>query len=250
MNRWKASATHLCLSIVVIGGIAATAFLLWYPNGLYHVAGLDRLLLVMLGIDLTAGPLLTLILYRPGKWGLKFDLTAIAVAQIAFLSYGLHTLWLARPVFLVGTPETMTLVFASEVSEADLAKASRPEWQRLSWTGPQLVGTQMPTDPEKRRQVIEEFMSGGAGIERAPKYYMEFDKVAPDLLRKAHAVKGNTGISDAEVRKTGRARDQLRWMPIVSRRAEAVILLDARDGKPIRTLHLPEAGQSSGRHVP
>ena len=63
MNRWKASGTHFCLSILVIGGIAATAFSLWYPHGLYRVAGLDRLLLVMLGIDLTAGPLLTLIIY-------------------------------------------------------------------------------------------------------------------------------------------------------------------------------------------
>jgi hypothetical protein len=236
MNRWKASGTHFCLSILVIGGVAATAFSLWYPHGLYRVAGLDRLLLVMLGIDLTAGPLLTLILYRPGKWGLKFDLTAIAVAQIAFLSYGLHTLWLARPVFLVGTPETMTLVFASEVSEADLARASRPEWRRLSWTGPQLVGTEMPSDPAKRRQVIEEFMSGGAGIERAPKYYMAFDKVAPDLLRSAHAVEGDAGISDAEVRKAGRSRDELRWMPIVSRRGEGVMLLDARTAEPLRTL--------------
>ena len=239
MNRWKASGTHFCLSILVIGGIAATAFSLWYPHGLYRVAGLDRLLLVMLGIDLTAGPLLTLILYRPGKWGLKFDLTAIAVAQIAFLSYGLHTLWLARPVFLVGTPETMTLVFASEISDADLVKASRPEWRHLSWTGPQLVGTKMPSDPEKHRQIIEEFMAGGTGIERSPKYYMDYDTIVPELLRNARPVQGTAIIRDADVRKAGKPREQLRWTPIVSRRGEGLILLDARSGRPLQTLPAP-----------
>lgn len=239
MNRWKASATHLCLSIVVIGGIAATAFLLWYPNGLYHVAGLDRLLLVMLGIDLTAGPLLTLILYRPGKWGLKFDLTAIAVAQIAFLSYGLHTLWQARPVFLVATPETFTLVFASEVSDDDLAKAQRPEWRRLSWAGPQLVGTEMPSDTKERRSIIEELMTGGAGIERSPKHYLSFEQVVPALLKKAQAVQGAADINDADVRKTGYSRERLRWLPIVSRRGEAIALIDSESGVPLITLPSP-----------
>src|SRR5690606_37388780 len=185
MTRWKAAGSHLALSILVIGGIAITAFLLWYPHGLYKVAGLDRILLVMLGIDLTAGPLLTLILYKPGKWGLKFDLTVVAIAQLAFLAYGLHTLWGGRPVFLVGTPETFTVVFANEVAPEDLALAAQPRWRRLSWTGPVLVGTRLPDDPVQRRQVMEEFMAGGAGIERSPKYYVDFEKVAPYILAEA-----------------------------------------------------------------
>ena len=185
MTRWKAAGSHLALSILVIGGIATAAFLLWYPHGLYKVAGLDRILLVMLGIDLTAGPLLTLILYRPGKRGLKFDLTVVAIAQLAFLAYGLNTLKDGRPVFLVGTPETFTVVFASEIDPADLVQAPREEWRRLSWTGPALVGARMPDDPNQRTQVIEEFMSGGAGIERTPRHYRDFDAVAPVILANA-----------------------------------------------------------------
>lgn len=236
MTRWKASGTHFCLSLLIIGGIATLAFTLWYPHGLYRVAGLDRLLLVMLGIDLTAGPLLTLILYRQGKRGLKFDLTAVAIAQLAFLSYGLHTLWLARPVFLVGTPDTMTLVFASEISDEDLAKAPRPEWRRLSWTGPQLVGTRMPDDPAQRQEIIKDFMAGGAGIERSPKYYTDYASVAPDLLRNATAVADDPAVDDRQIEKTGLSRAQLRATSIVSRRGEGIMLLDARTGAPLRTL--------------
>ncbi len=234
MTRWKAAGTHLALSIVVIGGIALAAFLLWYPYALYRVAGLDRILLVMLAIDLTAGPLLTLIVYRAGKPSLRFDLTVIALCQAAFLLYGLHTLWGGRPVFLVATPDTYTLVFANEVDDADLAAADRPEWRRRSWTGPVLVGARMPEDPAQRRAIIEAFMAGGAGIERTPGRYEPFETVAPDLLRTASPVPGD--VADADLRRTGRARSDLRLVPVVSRRGEGRMLIDPRDARPLRTV--------------
>lgn len=217
MTRWKAAGSHFLLSILVIGGIAIIAFLLWYPDGLYRVAGLDRILLVMLGIDLTAGPLLTLILYKPGKWGLKFDLAVVALAQLAFLGYGLNTLWNGRPVFLVATPEAFTVVFASEVSDEDLALAKRVEWSRRSWTGPILVGTRMPEDRAQRRLIIDEFMAGGAGIERSPKYYMSFEEIAPAILETAR----QNSSSPPE-------------MPIVSRRGEGKVLVHPVTAEPLR----------------
>lgn len=236
MTRWKAAGAHLVLSILVIGSIALSAFLLWYPYGLYKVAGLDRILLVMLVIDLTAGPLLTLILYRPGKWGLKFDLTMVAIAQLAFLGYGLHTLWDGRPVFLVGTPDTFTVVFASEIDERDLVLATKPKWRKLSWTGPQLVGTKMPTNPEKRRQVIEEFMAGGAGIERSPKYYLDFNQIAPEILKNARQIgDDNQKDKDGHVIRSVQS-ERLRRIPIVSRRGEGEMLIDAVTAMPVRTL--------------
>lgn len=221
MNRWKASGTHFLLSLLVIGGIAVAAFLLWYPYALHRVSGLDRILLIMLGIDLTAGPLLTLIVYRPSKPSLKFDLATIAILQLAFLGYGLHTLWEGRPVFLVGVDSQFTLVFANEVDRASLSEAPRPEWRRLSWTGPQLVGTRMPDDPAQHREVMESFMSGGAGIERSPKFYLSFDQIAPALLASANPPE-----------PTGADVQPAPWVPIVSRRGEGRMLVDPANGRP------------------
>lgn len=79
MTRWKAAGIHLCISLLVVGTIAATIFLVWYPHGLWHVAGLDRLFVVMLGIDIVAGPLLTLIVYNRAKPELKRDLAIVAL---------------------------------------------------------------------------------------------------------------------------------------------------------------------------
>lgn len=236
MTRWKAAGTHLLLSILVIGTIAGLAFTLWYPDGLHRIAGLDRLLIVMLVIDITAGPTLTAIVYKPGKRGLKFDLMMIALFQMAFLAYGLNTLRLARPVFLVGTPDQFTLVFASEIDDDDLALAPTPELRRLSWSGPRLVGTRMPTEPEARARAMDEFMRGGAGIERSPKYYFDYPRIAPELLASAQPVEGVADIPERDVRATGRSRTQLRRVDVSSTRDVGVMLLDARTGEPLRTV--------------
>ena len=37
--------------------------------------------------------------------------------QLAFLSYGLNTLWKSRPLFLVGSQQAFALLFANEVGD-------------------------------------------------------------------------------------------------------------------------------------
>src|SRR5690606_32012850 len=142
------------------------------------ISGLDRLMAIMLVIDMVAGPMLTLVIYRPGKWGLRFDLKAIALVQAAFLAYGLHTLWLSRPVFLVGTDVRFTLVSASDINAADLAQAPRPEWRSLPWTGPYLVGVLPPKDREARTALLDTFLKTGRDQEQLPAQYLPYDQVA------------------------------------------------------------------------
>lgn len=214
MSRWRAFGTHLLLSFLIVGGIALAAVLLWFPHGLYKLAGLDRLLLIMLCLDLTAGPLLTLVIYKAGKPGLRFDLTFIALCQMAFLGYGLHTLWGARPVFLVGNGLRFNLVLASDLEPEQLAKASRPEWRRLSWTGPQLVGAQAPADSAEREKLLDLALSAGVDLDRLPHYYTPYEQVKGRMVESAQV-----------------GADGIRRVPIVSRFAVADMQLDAT-GRP------------------
>ena len=79
MTRWKASFIHLILSLLVIGTVAAYIIYFWYPLPLMHMSKADKLLLMVGGIDLIVGPLLTLLVYKQGKKTLRMDLTVIAV---------------------------------------------------------------------------------------------------------------------------------------------------------------------------
>ena len=221
MNRWKAFALHLALSLVVISGIAAAALLVWYPHGLYRIAGLDRLMVVMFCIDVVAGPLLTLLVYKKGKPSLRMDLAVVSLVQLAFLGYGLHTLWQSRPVFLVASDVRINLVFANEIDPAELARAARPEWRRLSWTGPQLVGV-LPPSGAQRRQLIQVLMASGRDQDQLPGQYVDFEQVRPLMLANALRFGG-----DAQ-----RGRPEERSVPIYSRFGNAWMLVDPVSGEP------------------
>lgn len=153
MTRWKASFIHLILSLLVIGTVAAYIIYFWYPLPLMHMSKADKLLLMVGGIDLIVGPLLTLLVYKQGKKTLRMDLTVIAVIQAAFLSLGLYTLYQSRPVFLVATPTRLDMVFANEIDTTRLSKAKIERFKTLSLTKPLLVGAKMPTTIEEKNNI-------------------------------------------------------------------------------------------------
>lgn len=191
MNRWKAFTLHLLISLSVVSATALAGLLLWYPHGVYRLADFDRILLIILAIDIVAGPLLTFIVYKQGKPSLKFDLSVIAALQAAFFIYGLNTLAGGRPVFLVATDMRFNLVFANEIDDIALRRASKPQWRHLSWTGPVIVGARPPSDPEKRQDLLFSYMSTGADIHQLPEHYVNYGEVAPRLLRSAEITPGN-----------------------------------------------------------
>lgn len=225
MNRWKAAAVHAMLSLLVIGSIAVGVVLLWFPAGLWHVAGL-QLFGVMLAANIVLGPLLTLLVFRKGKRGMTFDLWAISLVQAAFVAYGVHTLWLNRPLFLVGSEHSFALVFASEIPAAEIHEAEARNWPRFHGRGPWLVGVDL-----SRQAAMEEaafaFAMGGGGPLRESSRYVDYDEIAGAVLRKAQPV--------PERLVTSEPKSRLRAAALVSIRTEpSIVLLDATDGKPLR----------------
>lgn len=134
MSRFKASLLHLLMSALIIGTVVGVVISLWYPLSLLHVSGIDGLIMLIAMVDLTAGPLLTLVVYKHGKRGLKLDLALIGIVQLALLSYGIWVLSQNRPVFMVASVDRFEQVRAIDIDAKDLALA-KPPYDRLSWTG-------------------------------------------------------------------------------------------------------------------
>src|SRR6188768_2276762 len=115
-SRYRAALTHFCLSVLVVGTVFLLVYFLWFPEPLFRGAGGRDLFLVLALVDVTLGPLITLIIFKPGKRGLKFDLATIAFVQLVALAYGTHVLFEARPVWVVFLKDRFDLVRANEVS--------------------------------------------------------------------------------------------------------------------------------------
>ncbi|MEO7433186.1 MAG: TfpX/TfpZ family type IV pilin accessory protein [Dokdonella sp.] len=240
MTRWKASAIHLAISLAIGLIVGALLLLVWYPPPYFHAAGADTLVVLMVSVDLVLGPLLTLIVFKSGKRGLKFDLALIGLLQAAALTYGLSVVLRSRPVFIAMSVDRLVLVAASDIDPKDLAQGTKPEFRSLSMTGPLLVGTQMPTTWQERNNVL---FAGTAGkdIEQFPKYYVDYDVAAPALLKKAKPLDALKPANpqeqanlDAAIAKSGHAADSIVWVPLVARKASLVMLLDRESGAVLR----------------
>jgi len=249
MSRWKAAAIHLSLSIVVAIAVGALLFGVWYPPPYFHAAGADVLVLLLVGVDVVLGPLMTLIVFKSGKKGLRFDLACIAIVQTIALVYGLSVTLRSRPVFLVAAVDRFMLISASDLDEVDLTQGSKPEFRTLSWTGPRLVGTRLPEPGEERNDILFSAVAG-KDIEKYPRYYVDYAQAAPHLLEKAKPLDALTKLDseavtrlDTAVHASGKARDAIVWVPVVARKAVLVMLLDRAGGQPLNAVAINPWGQ-------
>lgn len=185
MNRWKAAAVHLTISLVLATVIAALLYFLWFPSPYFIAAGASKLMLVLMGVDICMGPSLTLLVVSPHKSRnlLRMDLTVIAVMQTIAFAYGIHAIASARPVFVVAEVDRLVLVAAGEITDADLAQGSQSVYRTRSWTGPVLVGA-LPPKGDEGIKIAEQALRSGKDIDQLPKFYLPYDQVVDRVMRR------------------------------------------------------------------
>lgn len=167
MSRFKAAGLHLLISALVFAVFLAITRWLWFPGPLFAALDIAGLLILLTSVDVIIGPLLTLAVFKSGKPSLKFDLTVIALLQLAALAYGAWVTWSARPVYIVFSGARYELVREIEIVNRD---GANPEFMRSSWTGPQYVYAEPPSG-EEGTDLMMSAATGGADVYNYPKYY-------------------------------------------------------------------------------
>lgn len=157
--RLKAFLLHLGLSGVIALLALWVVFKLWYPAPLHTAVGVTHIFLLLLFIDVTLGPLLTLLVYKEGKKTLVFDLSVIAVLQLSALGYGLWTVAEGRPAWLVFNTDRFDLVRVLDIDTRKLDQAL-PEFRQPSWLGPRWVAAVMPVDNTEHSDLMFESVQG------------------------------------------------------------------------------------------
>jgi hypothetical protein len=109
MSRWKAGVLHFLISLAIFLGLLAVILLLWYPGILFNIDSGWAGLQLVIGVDLIAGPVLTLVVFKAGKKGLSFDLSCIAFFQAACMAAGMWVIYSERPIALVLAYDTSTI---------------------------------------------------------------------------------------------------------------------------------------------
>ena len=244
MTRWKAAAIHLLISFTVVGTITGLIYWLWFPYGMIRIAGMDRLLVTMLCVDIVAGPLLTLIVFKAHDMRLtRRDLATIGVMQALFMGYALHTAWISRPVFMVWSVDKMYLLYANELEPRDLGKARTSDTRSLAWFGPRRYAVVLPKDPDARAAIFADLIARQRPLEQLPEHYASYGNKRAEILKfslptaaKSLPVWMEPESLDDALRRSGRKAADLRLVSIHSARAASMMLVDARTAEPVTTL--------------
>ncbi|HYR01622.1 MAG TPA: TfpX/TfpZ family type IV pilin accessory protein [Casimicrobiaceae bacterium] len=245
LDRWKAAAIHLGLSALIALTVVAVMLALWYPQPYFDAMGGKGLLKILVGVDVTIGPLLTLIIFDRRKKSLRFDLAVIALLQLAALVYGVYVMFEARPVYAVFVMDRFEMVSADQLDPADLA-AGPPEYRALPLTGTKLVGTKLPdkSNPEEWNKLV--FSSvGGKDAQNFPRYYVPYAEAVPAILAKARPLSAlleghpeREPAVRAAVAKSGQAESALAFVPLMGREGAMTALLDRRDARLVAVLSI------------
>ncbi len=123
MQRTQAFLIHLGISSVDIRGARLSRRRGLVSRLLLRTDGGWQGLRLLLGVDLVLGPLLTLIVYRAGKPGLRFDLTAIGIIQATCLAAGIWIVHGERPLAMVYSDGSFYSVTAQSFREVNAACA-------------------------------------------------------------------------------------------------------------------------------
>ncbi len=171
LDKIKAAGLHLFLSALIIFSFLAIVYFVWYPYPFYITEGLSYIIIILLGVDLVLGPVMTLILYKKKKKYLLLDLSIIIIIQSSAFIYGAMTIADGRPVYIVFATDVYKSVSPSMI---DINTIKYPRLKYSFFSKPIYIYATAPQDPAERTKLLWDTLSGGNDIEQLPKYYQEY----------------------------------------------------------------------------
>jgi hypothetical protein len=233
MNRYHAFGWHLLISAAIGAALLGLCWFVWYPAPMLTALGGHEIFMLIVGIDVIVGPLLTLVVFNPAKRTLKFDLVVIAMLQISAAVYGVSTILEARPAYIASLGDAFHVVQATEVTDENLRKANTT----LPWWGPKLVGTQYEISDKELRELVSNLGLVGAGKGHVPQLHVPYDSVREQVAKDAMSIaemKKLTATKAEEIDKwlTAHGSDETRakYQAIKIGPNHYAIVLDAKTG--------------------
>ena len=230
---YQVSSWHLLYSVCVALLAAALVLGLWYPFPYRDLSGGRELFLLVVMVDVVCGPLLTLVVFNPDKNRSELwrDLGLIALLQLGALGYGLHTVWQARPLFLVQEIDRFKVIAGPQLDNAAVAALSaalQPHW----WKGPQTVAIREPKDAAERNKVLFESVQGGRDYGERAEFYLPYEgEAALKSLRRAQPLavflqKQPSQQDAARQLATEKGADMAQWLylPVIARKDWVAVL--------------------------
>lgn len=244
-RRVRASLTWLGASVIIASLLLTLVFGVWYPGDLARATGVGSIFAMMFGIDLTLGPFIILLIFNPAKKQLRLDVTLVAIVQLAALCYGVYTIAIVRPAFIVYNVDRFDVVLANGLDPQSAALAKDERFQSAPWTGPIMIGSKMPTDRVQRNKILTESVLGGYDLPQLPQYYVPLSEISDQIRSRLQPLeklrKSNSNADPAVLAKLESyiARGEaVGFVPVHARDVDLTAVIDRKSATVLEILPL------------
>ena len=180
MTKLKAFATHLGISLVIFFAILAFILYFWYPQPFFASDGGWQGIRIIAAVDLVLGPVLTLIVFKPGKPRLKLDLTIIGLVQAAALGWGIWVVHFERPIAAVFLDDTFHTVTANDMKSRGM---TQEQLQTFGDRTPVWIYSKLPDSPNEVEELLKNAMQSSRPIHYFIEFYKPLNEETESLLR-------------------------------------------------------------------
>lgn len=234
-DRARAAGIHLGASVLVALVAALLVFELWYPYPYRELSGGRELFLLVVGVDVVLGPLVTFAIFDRAKprASLVRDLACVALIQLAGLSYGIWTVHLARPVHMVFELDRFRVVHQSDIP-VDLENRVPAGIDLAPFAGPTLLAVRPFRNEQEKFQATMVALQG-ISLAARPDLWQPYEDARARVLAAARPVSelrsrftARAADIDAVLQKAGHDAAHASYLPVVARKAQAwTVLLDS-----------------------
>lgn len=219
MSRYLAAFYHFCISFVVFIFLAYLVLFVWYPDFFYTIDGGWEGMRIIIGVDLVLGPVLTLIVFKAGKPGLKFDLTCVAVFQSVCLAAGVYVVYSERPLFFIYYDQHFYSASADTYTRYNQAT---PDPLQFDVTTPAMVISKVPDNPIEEADFRSILYKDDLPVWAYSRSYQPFDDHIDAVLQDGFPLdelreRDTEGRLDEWLAEYGGSADDYAFYPIHSR---------------------------------
>lgn len=231
MSRYRAAGYHFLVSLGIFAVLAGCVFFWWFPGFFYTIDGGWEGLRLIIFVDLVIGPFLTLIVFKAGKPGLKFDLTLIALVQATCLAGGIYVVYNERPTFFIYYEEDFYSASAGTFGEYGVIAPNPAKFGGA----PAMVAVNLPDDPIEEADIRRFYYRDQVPLWTASNYYVPLEEKQDEILaagRPEAVIRARDPDNNLDrwLERKGGTFEDYAFLPIHSRYRNAYLGVRRSDG--------------------
>ena len=229
--KMRAFLIHFLISATIISTVSLAFIGSFYAYPLYELEGILNILPLLAVVDIVIGPVITFIIFRPNKPGLKVDLWIISALQLLALAYGCYNFYQARPIFSVFVKDRFTLVAIKDFDQMALPKNLSVDFMQSL----KVIGAKVDSEDEAQQSLRETIFEGKPDLEFRAKFYVPYEQIKSQVSKSLQPIEEeNLSTEDrsqleAMLSEYKLDMSSIGYLPIIGKAKDMTVILKRED---------------------